>query len=80
LEVKTAFGTDLFCEPNGKHSFSRVATAVLIVFALIWVTRLVEHNHAFPDFTGLCFFIGTIYGLNKLGAAASSIAQSKPTQ
>jgi hypothetical protein len=66
-----------FSEADGKPSFSRVATAVLIAFSLVWVTRLVEHNHALPDFTGLCFFIGTLYGLNKAAAAASAIGQNK---
>jgi hypothetical protein len=49
---------------GGQPSFSRVATGMSVAFSLGWVTHLVWHNHALPDFLGLCAFIGTLYGIN----------------
>lgn len=54
---------------NGSPSFSRIATAVIVAFALGWVTHLVMHNNSLPDFAGLALFIGTLYGAN-VGASA----------
>jgi hypothetical protein len=72
------FAKSAFSESDGKASFTRIATAGLIAFALVWVTRLVWINHALPDFGGLTIFIGTLYGLNKASALATSITENKP--
>jgi len=74
------FAKSIFSEPDGKASFTRIATAFLILAALIWVTRLVWQNHALPDFGGLTLFITTLYGLNKAGALATTITENKPEQ
>jgi hypothetical protein len=49
---------------NGEPSFSRVGTAVALAFVCGWITEIVMHSKALPDFTGACLFIGTLYGLN----------------
>jgi hypothetical protein len=48
-----------------------VATGLIVAFALGWVTHLVCHNHALPDFGGLVLFIGALYGVNKISTAMS---------
>ena len=60
------FWIGVFSEPGGGPSFSRVATGVLVAFAAGWVTSVVLHNHALPDFGGLAIFIGTLYGVNRV--------------
>lgn len=52
---------------NGQPSFSRLATGFIVAFSIGWVTHLVLHNHALPDFAGLALFIGTLYGANVAG-------------
>lgn len=46
-------------------SFSRVATFIALNFSCVWVTHLVWHNHALPDFGGLTLFVGSMYGMGK---------------
>lgn len=60
-------------EADGVPSFSRVTTGVLVICAAGWVTHLVLHNHALPDFGGLSLFLGTLYGLNKVATAMDSL-------
>ena len=69
MDWTNKFWTGVFSEPDGTPSFSRVATAVALAFALGWVTHIVGHNHGLPDFAGLVAFIGVLYGINKAGAA-----------
>ena len=54
---------------GGQPSFSRLASGFVVAFSLGWVTHLVWHNHALPDFAGLALFIGTLYGLNRVTTA-----------
>ncbi len=63
------FWRGVFCESDGTPSFSRVATGLIVAFALGWATHLVWRNNALPDFGGLVMFIGALYGVNKLSAA-----------
>jgi hypothetical protein len=72
-----SFLKSVFSEPDEKGSFTRIATALLILAALGWVTRLVWINHALPDFGGITLFVGTLYGLNKAGTLANTIAENK---
>lgn len=67
--VKKPFWQWVFCEPDGTPSFSRVGTAVLIGFAMGWVTSIVTKTHALPDFAGLSLFISVLYGANKFSTA-----------
>ena len=63
------FWRGVFSEPDGTPSFSRMASGLIVAFACGWVSHLVWHNHALPDFAGLALFIGTLYGTNKLAGA-----------
>jgi hypothetical protein len=66
------FWRGVFSEPDGAPSFSRVATAVIVAFAVGWVTALVRMNHQLPDFGGLALLIGTLYGVNKVAGAVAA--------
>jgi hypothetical protein len=68
-ELKKPFWKWVFSEADGTPSFSRVATGLTLCFALGWVTAIVMKHYALPDFAGLAMFVGTLYGLNRLGAA-----------
>jgi hypothetical protein len=63
------FWRGVFSEADGSPSFSRIATAVVVAFAVGWTSELVRLNHALPDFGGMTCFVGTLYGVNKLSAA-----------
>jgi hypothetical protein len=60
---ETDFWKRVFSD-EGEPSLSRVATGVAVLFACVWISIIVAHNFALPDFAGVCFFIGTLYGLN----------------
>lgn len=66
------FWRGVFSETDGTPSFSRVATAVIVGFAMGWITSLVRMNHQLPDFGGLVLLIGTLYGVNKFSGALGS--------
>ena len=70
--MPTAFWRAVFSEPDGTPSFSRVATGVIVGFAMGWVTALVRMNHQLPDFGGVVLLIGTLYGVNKFSGAIGS--------
>jgi len=73
----SSFWRGVFSESDGTPSFSRVSTAVIVAFAMGWVTALVRINHQLPDFGGLVLLIGTLYGVNKAaGAVAGRPAQA----
>lgn len=61
------FWRGVFSESDGTPSSSRVFTGMLVSFACGWVTNLVCHNHLLPDFAGLSLFVGSLYGVNRLG-------------
>jgi hypothetical protein len=65
MDIKKPFWAWVFSESDGTPSLSRVATAILVAFAMGWVTNIVWKTHALPDFAGLALFVGTLYGLNK---------------
>lgn len=54
---------------SGQPSFSRVATGFIVAFSAGWVTHIVWRSHTLPDMSGLCLFIGTLYGLNRVTTA-----------
>jgi hypothetical protein len=58
-----AFWAGVFSD-NGSPSFSRIGTAIALLCSCAWVTHIVWQTKALPDFSGVCFFIGTLYGLN----------------
>lgn len=61
------FTREALSEADGKASFSRIITTVVVAFAMGWVTVIVRHNFALPDFGGLALLIGTLYGINQVG-------------
>jgi hypothetical protein len=66
------FLVEVFSDDDGRGSFSRVATAFIVVFVLGLMTRVVFHNGAFPDggtLSALSLFIVTLYGANQARAA-----------
>jgi len=63
------FVKQIFSEADGTASFARVATGILVAFALGWVTHIVWKLSQLPDLSGLAMLIGTLYGLNKFATA-----------
>jgi hypothetical protein len=72
--MPTNFWRGVFSEMDGTPSFSRVATAVIVAFAMGWVTALVRANHQLPDFGGLVLLIGALYGVNRFSSAVAGRA------
>jgi hypothetical protein len=71
------FVHEVLSEPDGKGSLARIGTALAMFFSLGWVTFIVYREHKLPDFTGLCLFIGTLYGLNLAGGTIRHITAGK---
>ena len=74
------FAREALSESDGKASFSRIMTLVLVAFAMGWVTVIVRHNFALPDFTGLALLIGTLYGINQVGNVVGVRVNKHQTQ
>jgi ABC-type uncharacterized transport system permease subunit len=74
------FWRGVFSEPDGTPSFSRVATAMIVGFAMGWVTALVRMNHQLPDFGGLVLLIGALYGVNRVSTVLAGRSGSDRTQ
>jgi hypothetical protein len=66
-DVKRPFWAWVFSEADGTPSFSRVATGIIVAFALGWVSHIVARTHVLPDFAGLALFVTVLYGANKIG-------------
>jgi len=64
------FWTGVFSD-NGVPSFSRVATALILIAAVTWISYIVYFKREIPDVGGVAILIGTLYGLNVAGNAAS---------
>jgi hypothetical protein len=58
---------------SGTPSWSRVASGLIVLLGVIWVSFLVFVNHALPDMSGLALLIGVPYGLNVVGKAGTMI-------
>ena len=63
------FFLGIFLDSDGLPSFSRVATAVILVFSFYWVSRIVVLTGQFPDMTGLTGFMAVLYGSNVVASA-----------
>ncbi len=59
----------LFLEDDGKPSFSRVCTAIILAFLLGWDTYAVVLHRSIPDLTTQAIFLGVLYGTNKISTA-----------
>jgi len=62
-----------FEEEAGIKSFSRLASAAVLVFTFIWVTYLVYVNKEIPSLTGPIGLLGITYGVNKATEAVSNL-------
>jgi len=60
----------------GNPSFSRVATAVLLLACIWWDTYLIYKNKAIPDFGGQIAFVSLIYGMNVAGATVAKFSDA----
>lgn len=69
-EVK--FWRGVFSDADGTPSFSRVASGFALCFACGWITAVVLKHYALPDFAGISMFVGTLYGINKVGGLAQA--------
>lgn len=67
-----AFMAGVFSD-NGAPSFSRIGAGMALSFVCGWITDIVRHTHALPDFGGVSLFIGTLYGINMAGKVAGKV-------
>jgi hypothetical protein len=74
------FLRELFSEPDGKGSLSRVLTVVAVSFAMGWVSAIVLRTYKLPEFGGLSLFVGTLYGINQIGGVIGRRAQEQQKQ
>ena len=72
-----AFWTGVFSD-GGAPSFSRVATALMCIAAVIWISFIVYFKREIPDVGGVVLLIGTLYGINVAGNAAAKIGSKPP--
>jgi hypothetical protein len=71
---KSVFIKEAFSEDNGKASFSRISTFIILVFELGWITFVTLSKGTIPDLGGPALFLVTLYGANKAATVASDIA------
>lgn len=58
---------EIFKEENGKWSFGRVASAVIILHHLFMSSYVVYETHSIPDIPdNLYLLIAALYGVNKI--------------
>ena len=69
---------ELFSEPGpqGTVSWGRVASAVSLVGAMVWVTHIVLTMHSLPAFDGITAFVLAPYAANKTAAAVQSFSDN----
>jgi len=74
-----AFISGVFSD-GGNPSFSRVATAVVLIACIWWDTYFLYKTRTLPDFGGQIAFVSLIYGLNVAGSTASNIFKPKTAE
>ncbi len=63
--------------PNGTLSWGRIASSVLVIAVIVWVSRFLFLNHAFPSgIRELTEFMIAPYGANKVSTALQSFSQN----
>lgn len=67
------FWTGVFSD-NDAPSFSRVATAFIVIASVIWISFIVYFKREIPDVGGVIFLIGTLYGVNVAGKVGERFA------
>ena len=70
---------NLFSE-SGEASMSRTLAFVALLFACGWITYLVIKNQALPDLHGIALFVGTPYGLGKLGQTIQAFSNHQDAE
>lgn len=68
---KDSFG--LFREPDGKPSFSRIASAVILAATLVWSSYIVIETQKIPDLLGVTALVSSLYAVNRIGNAVDSV-------
>ena len=71
------FLQQLFSE-SGEASFSRLGSFLALVFACVWVSRIVWKTGTLPSLEGLAFFIASLYGLGKAGETVQWVLGRSP--
>ena len=75
-----AFLKSVFSE-DGQGSYSRIASAVITLTVLSWVTHVVWRTHVVPDLTGALAFltggVGVHYGVNKFNDVVDTYKNGK---
>lgn len=59
---------------GGQPSWSRVASSVLLVCAIVWVSFVIYRTVSVPDVGGIVMLISSPYGINVFGKAGSMLA------
>jgi len=71
------FWQGVFSEPEDGPSFSRIATGILVLASIFWITYVVVKTRAIPDLSGVALFIMALYGANKFTTAITKFAGPK---
>jgi len=84
LQKAGAFLAEALCDlrPDGgagKPSFARISLAVLLAFALGWVTALTIWHQALPDISGVVGFVSAWGGLVYMPSKFVSAWQNRGT-
>jgi len=66
-----------FSEPDGCPSFSRLATAIIVLTLLSWDTYLVLTKGAVPSLSDQALFAGVLYASNKAATTVTSVFEKK---
>ena len=61
--------------PNGTLSWGRVASSVLLLAAIVWVSHILFRTHQLPALDGITGFVLAPYGSNKVATAVQSFSQ-----
>lgn len=69
---------EIFSEPTGKLSFTRLSAAILILtFLISYIYMMVKHHQIIDIPTNLALLITGLYGFNRLGSAAENYINNK---
>jgi hypothetical protein len=63
---------------SGAARFSRTGTFVALVFACGWVSYLAWQIGSLPSLDRLALFLGSLYGLGKVGETFQRVLGNKP--
>lgn len=66
----------LFSESD-EASFSRVGSFLALIFSLGWLSYIVWKTRVVPGLDGVTFFVGSLYGLGKVGQTIQRVIGKK---